>query len=202
MEIQIDSAGLSQIYAADQAVTLARQVNQVVDAVATRPAIAWQAFAPLQMNTVGWTDQYYCFATTTPLVMGAVITMNARYASPMQIGSVYQFADGQFIVHQQSGNSYVVSNAMPLGSYALGLAQAATINNVPTLAPLCAVPVLFNEAVYFNPSDLIAIFLSSSSSGGSVIPPPANALNVVVKPGATATTIGFNDQTNLFYSIS
>ncbi len=202
MEIQFDNTGLSQIYAADQAVTLTRQVDRAVDAVAAQPAIAWQAFAPLQMNTVSWTDQYFCFATTTPLVMGAVIKMNAQYASPMQIGSVYQFTDGQFVVHQQSGTSYVVANAMPSGCYALGLAQYATINSVSMLAPCCAVPVLSNETAYFNPGNLIAIFLSSSASGGTVIPPPTNALNVVVKPGDTATTIAFNDQTNMFYAIS
>jgi hypothetical protein len=210
MKIQIDSAGLSKIYGASQTVTLARQVGRIVEAVAAQslgataaqPTVAWQAFAPAQTNSVGWTDQYYCFATTTPLIIGAVIKMNAQYASPMQIGAIYRFTEGQFVEQQQAGSSYVISNAMSSGSYAFGMAQSATVNDVTALAPICAVPVLFNEAVYFSPNDLIAIFLSSSQCGGTVIPPPAGVFTTAVKPGDTGTTVGFNDQTNMFFLIA
>jgi hypothetical protein len=203
MEIRIDSVGLSNIYAAGQAVTLTRQVNQAVDTqAAIAPlAIAWQVFDPLQTNTVAWADQYYCFMTTTPLVMNAVIKMNAQSGAPMQIGFVYQFAQGQFVKQQQrqGADAFIISNAMQ-GTYAFGMAQSATVNSVSTLAPFCAAPVLYNEAAYFIPSDVIRIFLSSANSAGTLLPPPSNSCTVVAEAGGgNDSTVGFNDQTNSFY---
>lgn len=205
MAINIDNAGLSKIYAADQSVTLARAVGQaVVSDVAAggSVAVAWQAFVPLQSNTVSWTDEYCCYATTTPLVIGTVITMNSQCAMPMQAGPIYEFTKGQFVQQPAKGISYVIANAASSGSYAFGLAQTATINNVSALSPLCAKPVLYNEAIYLNPTDLIAIFLSSASKGGTVIPPPVNAFSINVSSASAEVTIGFNDQTNTFYQIA
>jgi hypothetical protein len=204
MEIQIDSDGLSAIYAANQVVTLTRDVDQAVDGVRVAAlVIAWQAFQPLQMNAINWTDQYYCFATTTPLLMNAVITMNSTSSEPMQIGFVYQFAQGQFIKQQQQDvNSYIVANASA-GSFAFGMAQSATVNNVPTLAPFCIVPVLYNETAYFNPSDVIEIFLSSAGGAGALLPSPSEALDVLAQSGGgSEPTIGFDDETDTFYQIS
>jgi hypothetical protein len=151
MEIQIDNAGLSAIAAAGQMVTLTRQVNQAVAVFAanTLPlTVAWQVFAPTQTNIVSWTDQYYCFATTTPLRMNAVISMISQGQSAMVPGFVYQFARGQFTMQQpgQGGNFYIVGNATAQGAFAFGLAQSATVNNVSVVAPFCAVPVLYNQS--------------------------------------------------------
>lgn len=206
MDIQIDSQGLSNIYGAGQAVTLMRRVDQAVDTdkVAAAPVVAWQTFAPLQLNTITWTDEYYCFVTTTPLVMSAVIAINAKSDAPMQIGYVYQFTQGRFLKQQpaQSAQSYVVSNAMPSGSFAFGMAQAAIINNVSTLAPFCVVPVLYNEAAYFSPTAVIATFLSSAKAAGTILPAPSDAFDTVVASGSNGPTLGFNDQTNLFFQLS
>lgn len=207
MEIQIDSAGLSAISAANQSVTLSRQVNQAVDVTAGGSlTVAWQVFAPLETNTVSWTNQYYCFATATPLSMNAVITMNSQLQSAMVAGFVYQFAQGQFAMLQppQGGSDYIVSNGTQQPAFAFGLAQAATVNDVAVAAaPFCVVPVLYNQAAYFIPSGTIGIFLSSASVAGTLLPPPSNPC-VVSATGAVGSepTIGFDDQTNTFYQIS
>lgn len=206
MDIQIDNQGLTNIYNAGQVVTLMRRVDQAVDSdvIAAAPAVAWQAFAPFQSNTVTWMDDFYCFATTTPLVMNAVIAMNAKSDAPMDIGYVYVFAQGQLVKKQQAGSprSYVVSNATPSGSFSFGMAQAAVVNDVSTLAPICVVPVLYNESAYFNPTAVIATFLSNAKAAGAILPAPSNACDVVVKPGSSGPTLGFNDQTNLFFQLS
>lgn len=208
LEIQIDSAGLSEIYGASQSVTLALKVGQIVDAVASPKAsaggagqliVAWLAFAPLQTNTVTWNEQYYCFATATPLTMGEVIKMNSQSAAPMQPGAIYTFANGQFSSHPASGSAYVVYNAMA-GGYGFGLAQQATVNGAPAFAPTSAVPVLSNEAAYFTPADQISIFLSSASNNGTLIPPPINALTLAVD--TARAVVGFNDQTHSFFQLS
>ena len=212
MDIQIDSAGLSAIYAANQSVTLARQVNTFVQtwgvpeaqlAASAPPAsVAWQAFQPLPSNTIDWTDQYTCFATTTPLNYGAVLMLNAFSPAPMQVGLAEIFSDGRFTQRPQGGPAYVVANASQTGSYAFGLAQSATINSVAALCPVCAAPVLYNEAAWFTPTDVISIFLSSAITGGTVIPMPSNAFAVSAAAGASGPTIGFNDKTNMFFQLS
>lgn len=205
--IQIDSAGLSDIYDAGQTVTLARQVNQVVDAVApprvspdaSQLIVAWLAFEPLETNTIDWSEQYYCFATTTSLTMGEVLEMNSQSAAPMQLGSVYTFDQGQFAVYPSSGSDYVIYNAMA-GEYGFGLAQQATVNDAQVFAPICVEPVLTDEAAYFTPTEQISIFLSSASNNGTLIPPPINALTLTVD--ANGAVVGFNDQTHAFYQLS
>lgn len=217
MVIQIDSAGLSAIYAANQSVTLARQVRSFVQswgvaragtaftpsaAASAPPAVAWQAFRPLASNTIDWADQYTCFATTTPLDYGAVLMLNAFSAAPMQVGLAEIFSAGQFTQRPQGGPAYVVANASQTGSYAFGLAQSATINNVAALCPVSAAPVLYNEAAYLTPTDVISIFLSSAITGGTVIPMPSNAFSVAAATGASDPTIGFDNSTNMFFQIS
>jgi hypothetical protein len=207
LEIQIDSAGLSEIYGAGQSITLALKVGQIVDAVASPKAsaggagqliVAWLAFAPLETN-VSWSEQYYCFATATPLTIGEVIKMNSQGAAPMQPGSVCTFANGQFSSHPGSGSTYVIYNATA-GSYGFGLAQQATVDDVPVFAPTSAVPVLFNEAGYFTPGNQVSIFLSSASNNGTLIPPPINALALAVD--TARAVVAFNDQTHSFFQLS
>jgi hypothetical protein len=206
MEIQIDDAGLSKIATAGQMVTLTRRVKaSVVGAAHIPPTVAWQAFAPMQKNAVRWSDrQYYCFMTTTPLAMNAIITMNAQSGSAMQIDIVYQFAQGRFSMQQrqQGDGSYIISNAADR-LLAFGLAQSATVNDTQVLSPLCVVPVLNNETAYFSPSAMIGVFLSTASAAGTLLPPSANGFRVSAPDGAAnEPIIGFDDRTNTFYQIS
>ena len=208
MEIQIDGSGLRKIAAADQRVTLTRSVTGAVDVLKANAAsliVAWQAFVPMQENTINWGNQYFCFATSTTLVMNAVITMNSQSNAPMQAGFVYQFAQGQFAMQQppQDENRYIVTNATQ-NSLAFGLAQSVTVNGQPPmLAPLCVVPVGYNQSAYFNPSATIGIFLSNAAAAGTLLPPPRDACLVSApKGGGSEPVIGFDDQTNAFYQKS
>ena len=152
MQISIGNAGLSAIYAANLAVTLARQFAQVVDA-ASQTIVAWQAFAPLQQNAVTWDDHFYCFATTTPLALGQVIAMNARSELPMQIGVVYEFAQGQFGYGQKAQNAaaYVIANNTPGTIYGFGLAQSAVVNNVTNACAVLRRPRSVQSGDLFHP---------------------------------------------------
>ena len=80
--------------------------------------------------------------------------------------------------------------------------QSATINDVSALAPISAVPVLYNQAAFVSPADVISIFLSSATTGGTVLPVPSNAFSVAASAGATGPTIGFNDRTNMFFQLA
>jgi len=122
----------------------------------------------------------------------------------MQMGSTYTFANGHFTLTQQlgGGSAYVIANGTPTGLYSFGLAQQAVINNAPTVAPLTAMPALYNQSAWFYPTPEISIFLSSCHAAGTVIPAPANALALALGPQASSATVGFNDSTDLFFQIS
>lgn len=207
MEIRIDSQGLSEIGSVGQVVTLLRRVDQIVETnlvAVSSPAVAWQAFAPFQTNTVTWTDDFYAFVTTTPIAMTAVLKMNSRSAAPMTAGYIYAFAQGSFVRQQisQSPNAYVVGNATPTGSFSFGLAQAAVVNGASILAPVCVAPVLYNQAAYFSPTTVIATFLSTAEAPGTILPMPSNAFEIAMPSGSGGPTLGFNDQTNTFFQLS
>jgi hypothetical protein len=74
------------------------------------------------------------------------------------------------------------------------------VNDAPAFAPTSAVPVLFNQAGYFTPSNQISIFLSSASNNGTLIPPPINALTLAVD--TASAVVAFNDQTHSFFQLS
>ena len=201
MKIQIDNAGLSKISAAGQAVTLVRDTAALIES-SVPLQVAWQVFAPLQINEIDWADQYYGFATTARLHIGAVVTMNSRSGAPMPVGSVATFYNGQFTSVAGTGARYAISNATSNGDFCFGLAQIAVVNGTSVLAPVCVMSILTNETAHINPRESISIFLSSCTTAGTIIPSPSNAFRLAIKPGSSATTVGFNNQTNRFFQLS
>lgn len=199
LAISIDGNGLQSIYAANMAVTICKQII-----VGGNISVGWLNFQPLEENVVSWVENYSFYATTTQLVPGATIMQISNSGAPVQPGWNYVFAQGQFtggsggasgtynLRNQQQGN--------PLG---FGLAQQASVNNVPVMAPLNAVPIPDNQSASFTPTETVSVFLSSASNNGVVLDRIAsNALVVTLNAQSPSAQIGFNDATNTFYLYS
>ncbi len=202
ISIAIDDAGLQKIYAAGQSVTLVKSVVANPLSSGNLP-VAWLAFQPLESNQITWVENYYMYATTTVLQSGATIQMTSQTQAPVQEGWMYTFEQGQFSGSSGTGDTFNVDNQMSNGFFNFGLAQQATVNNVSTLAPLNAQPVLYNESASFTPIETISIFLSSYSNNGVVISQVAsNALVVQLTSQSPTASVGFNDATNTFYLVS
>ncbi|WP_437962987.1 hypothetical protein WME76_48155 (plasmid) [Sorangium sp. So ce119] len=200
INIDIDDAGLQNIYKSGQAVTLVKSVVSNPVSTGNLP-VAWIEFQPLETNQITWVENYYAYATTTVIQAGATIVMTSQTAAPVQPGYLYTFAQGQFTSASGSGGTYNVVNGQVNG-FNFGLAQQATVNNTATLAPLNSVPVLFNEEVSFTPIETVSIFLSSYINNGVVISQIAGAaLTVQLTSQSPTATVGFNDATNEFYLI-
>ena len=199
INIAIDDAGLQKIYAAAQSVTLVKSIvaNPVVSG---NLPVVWLAFQPLEENQITWIENYNLYATTTVLLSGTTIMMTSQTQAPVQPGWLYTFEQGQFSGASGTGSTFNLANQMASGSFNFGLAQQATVNNVSTLAPLNAQPVLYNEQASFTPIETISIFLSSYSNNGVVISQVAsNALTVQLTSQSPIASVGFNDATNTFY---
>jgi hypothetical protein len=211
ISIAISDKGLENIYGAGQRVTLVKSVQSFVD-LAAEPGltpqfpviVAWQAFQPYEQNSVNWTDSYFLCTTTTPLEKNAVIVIGSETGEPAVPGWTYAFAQGQLKGSPGIGSDFIVSNQTQEGSFSFCQGQSATVNDtVSALAPLNAVPVLYNEQAFFTPEETVAIFLSSCRDNGTVIPQtPSNALVIALSNASPAADVGFDDLNNTFYRIS
>jgi hypothetical protein len=208
MRIEMDSPQLAPIYAAGEQVTLVRPVYPFVASsvlIGISPpsiVVAWQAFPPFEHNSLDWSDDYYGFATSTPLVPGSRLQIAARTAVPLQPGRLQVLDHGTF---SDSGGAvspaFLLGNRMQGQSFSLGLMQLATIKGTAALLPLCAVPVLFGQTASLMPDDSLTVFLSSCRTGGTVIPDDPARFSVPAAPGQVGPTLGLNQQ-NQFFRIS
>ncbi|AGA27234.1 hypothetical protein [Singulisphaera acidiphila] len=202
INISIDQGGLTQIYNANQYVTLVKSVQSNPVSSGNLP-VAWIAFQPLEVNEITWIENYFLYATTTVLQSGATISMTSQTNDAIQAGWLYTFAQGQFTGASGTGSTFNLSNQMPNLPFSFGLAQQATVNSVKTFAPLNAVPVLYNEQASFTPQEQVSIFLSSYSNNGSVISQVAStALTVMLSSQNPTVNVGFNDSNNTFFQNS
>jgi hypothetical protein len=202
VNISIDSTGLTNIYAAGQAVTLVKSVVSQPLVSGNLP-VAWINFQPFQQNAVSWVENYNLYATTTALQAGAKIVQTSVTGAPVVTGFVYDFAQGFFTGHQGGASGTFNMNNLQQGMFSFGLSQQAMVNNVPVIAPLNAIPVLYNQMATFTPKENVSIFLSNIIDNGIVLSQVAsNALTVTLTSQSPMANIAFNDSTNTFYLVA
>ncbi len=201
LNISIDANGLQMIYASGQSVTIVKSVVSNPLPGGTLP-VAWTVFQPLEENAVSWTDSYSIYATTTQIMAGAMIVQTSMTPASVQTGWTYTFSNGQFTGAQGGvSDAFNMSNQQG-GMFNFGLSQQAVVNNVMTMAPLNAIPVLQNQVASFTPIQTISVFLSNASNSGTVLGQvPYNALTFSLS-SQVAANIGFNDASNSFYLLS
>lgn len=195
--IDIDKDSLKKIYNAKQSVTLVKQVGS---SGAGDGNVAWVTFKPFESNTVTWIENYHVYGTSTLLKDGAKIVLTSHTENPVQAGWTYRFEQGQFTgaAGGKAGAFHV--NNQQRDSLNFGLAQAATVNNMPVLAPLNAVRVNMNEIASFTPIETVSIYLSSYQDNGVVISSVAGgALTVELTSEKPAAAVGFNRSNNTFF---
>ena len=202
LNIAIDPTGLSQIYAANQAITVVKSVVASPLASGNLP-IAWINFQPLEENAVTWIESYNIYATTTSLTAGATIVQTSVTGVPVQTGWTYTFQQGQFTGSQGGSASTFNMTNQQTGMFNFGLSQQAMVNNVPVMAPLNAIPVLTGESATFTPEETVSVFLSNVVNNGVVLSQVAsNALVVTLTSAHPAANIGFTDSSHSFYLAS
>jgi hypothetical protein len=167
LNVIIDSNGLSSIYNSGQAVVIVRSVAAFVmtaDAKTSgsgtpvgQPAnstqlgylpVAWIEFQPNETNTIGWTNDYLMFASTTPLVAGATVAISSQSSACVRPGWLYTLSNGQFSSAQDNGFTYNAANMMSNSNLSFGLVQHATVNDYDILSPLNAAPTLYISRQY------------------------------------------------------
>jgi hypothetical protein len=196
LDITIDDDGLDAIHRAGQAITVVKGV-----AAAGIMPVAWLQFRPMESNFVSWAAAYYAYATQTALQPGARIMRTSHSNGIVQAGLLYTLnAAGVFVGTPSAGNLTLgIANGHG-DALGFGLAQAATINGVPVLAPVNAALLLNGERAAFTPDETVSVYLSPFIDNGVLLSDvDAGALRVMLTPQAPAVSIGFNDASNRFY---
>jgi hypothetical protein len=201
LTIEIDPEGLQRITELGQCVTLVKRILPDPPFYGSLP-IAWLTLAaPTEISVITWTENYSVYASTTPVQPGATISMPFQTPSAAQPGFTYTLENGVFSPTRGIGTTFGAANEQGR-ALAFGLAQAATVNDAPTFAPLNAVPVRNSGHVSFTPIEAISIFLSNPNYGTVLSEVPPNALIMSLSSVAPAATIGFDDAGGTFYVAS
>jgi hypothetical protein len=202
LNIQIDSAGVTQIHENAQYITVVK--NVVADPLATgNLQVAWLAISPFKTNQITWEQNYYMYATTTQLQAGARISLTSTSDAALQLGPIYEFYTGTF--HTSTQGAPTTYNLLNSGGQSLtfGLAQEATVNGTTVMSPLNATRVGNAQNATFTPIETVSIYLSSFSNNGVVISQVAgSALVVQLTSQKPVANIGFNNKSNSFFLVS
>lgn len=199
LSINIDSAGLANIYAANQYITIVKSVTANPLQSGNLP-VAWISFQPFQSNIVTWVETYNIYATVSSLQSGATIKQTSVTDVPVQTGMTYTLAEGSFSSASGGGSGVFTCANQQAPMLNFGLSQEAVINGVTVNAPLNAVPILYDESASFTPIENVSIFLSNIVNNGVVLSQIAsNALPVTLTSQTPTATIGFADASNTFF---
>ncbi len=209
LQIDIDDAGLSEIYNTGNAVAIAFSAQatvisgSVADASVSQGTIVACAFAPFESNTVSWDANVGIYVTSTPLTSGATVSI-LSITTPATIGERYTFANGVFESPQAATpGTYSAYNADTSNRLAFGLTRTITVNGETSIVPIVAIRALYNETAFFVDNGVVAVFLSPQHSSGTVAGSiPDNALTITLSSTAPEAQVGFNDQTQAFFLTS
>lgn len=197
LNIQFDDQGLKQVNAAQQKVTIVKQVPN-------GSPVAWVLFEPEETNVITWEEIYSVYASATNIQNGATIVTSST--APASGGNTYTFKASQF------GAGVPGINATDMAVYnqdaaitidgveeiTSGLYQGATVNGGASASPLNAVPVLYNETATFTPIETIQVFLSNYENNGLVITDVISNDLIVTYTTNPSQSIYFDDATNTF----
>lgn len=166
LNININAADLSAIYAAKESIVLIKSVKG-------EEPYAWLSFLPFEGNAVTWNDDYSIYAASQGDSSGVVINSFTEVAAlPTQN---YNFLnDGTFSQPNPvpiGANSYQITNQnTSLPNLSFGLVQAANVNGtVFNNNPINAQFVPQNQFAIFKPTNQITIFLASNISAGMFV---------------------------------
>jgi len=166
LNININAADLSAVYAAKESIVLIKSVKG-------EEPYAWVSFLPFEGNAVTWSDEYSIYATSQADSSGVVITSFTEQAAlPAQN---YNFSnDGTFSQPNAvpiGANSYQITNQnTSVPNLSFGLLQAANVNGtVISSNPINAQFVPQNQFAIFKPTNQVTIFLASNISAGMFV---------------------------------
>jgi hypothetical protein len=139
------------------------------------PNVAWQAFRPMQANTLDWEELYGVYASTAQITNGAKLTQLSSTGIPAAMEKLYTLQPSGVIAGPASGgtsNAFSLLNqyASSMGYMTVGLYQDATINGTKIAGnAVSAAPVMLQSTATMTPYTTVYIWLASQVVSNSVV---------------------------------
>jgi hypothetical protein len=173
LKLEIAAADLAIIRAAGLRLTLARPVGN------GDPNVVWLALDPFPSTVIQWDESYWIFASTTPIVHGATVTILSEILpGPALDAGIYSFTpSGEFgafePVSSIPAGTYAVANNMPYDHFPLltfGLSQSPQVAPQPVEPkPISVRSVLSQQKTELTPLPVIFIWLQNEFTSETII---------------------------------
>jgi hypothetical protein len=168
LSINLTEEQLNGFYAAGSNIIIAKPTG------GESPNVAWQAFRPMEGNTVQWEEQFGIYASTAQIENGAVLTKVSRTSFPAAEKSVYRLGGNAHFEpptpkeHAEPDTYYAVNGYE--NNLLLGLFQDAVVNGkqVPGNA-ISAAPVPINSTAAMTPYTTLYVWTQSLVVSNTVV---------------------------------
>jgi hypothetical protein len=167
LSLTINPSDLQVIYQAQENLIIAKAADNPDNS----PNTAWLSFAPLENNSVAWTEEYAIGAQHSD----GQVSVSTTTPYPAQLGVCYPmtangFAPPGSCLVPVSPNSYGCINQVYSPIFTFGLLQASTVNgqsNQPAAVTQEIVPP--NQQGIFTPTLTVWIWLASGLAAGAPV---------------------------------
>lgn len=168
---------LSMAFTNQQLDVIAQTNTKVIVAKPTlgaAPNVAWQAFDPLNANTLSWQEQYGIYVSTASVKSGAKLEKLSSTGIPAASNKLYVLNESGAISAPASGgkpNSFsLLNNYSKQDVMTVGLYQDATVNGTEIAGnAISAAGVLLASTAEMTPYTTLYVWLQSDIKSNTVV---------------------------------
>lgn len=168
LSINLTKEQLNGFYFAGSNIIIAKPTGE------ESPNVAWQAFRPMENNTVQWEEKFGIYASTAAIENGALLTKTSRTPFPAAEKSIYKLGANAYFeapttMKNAEPNTYYAVNGYE-NNLLFGLFQDAIVNGkqVPGNA-ISAAPVPINNSAEMTPYTILYVWAQSLVVSNTVV---------------------------------
>jgi hypothetical protein len=156
------------------------------------PYVAWQAFDPLNANTLTWEEEYGVYASTASMTHGAeLLKLSNTGTLPATSNKVYVLESSGVISGPQDGgelNSFTLVNQYDKNDFmTVGLYQDAIVNGVLVAGnAISAAGTLLASTAVISPYTTLCVWLQSEVDSNTVVTKVASPISLLKFGGKTS----------------
>jgi len=168
LSINLTKEQLDILYGANSNVIIAKPTGE------ESPNVAWQAFRPMESNTVQWEEKFGIYASVAQLTNGAILTKTSKTSFPAAEKSLYRLGGNAYFEPptpkaKAEDGTYYAANGYE-NDLLFGLFQDAVVNGkqVPGNA-ISAAPVPLNSTAAMTPYTTLYAWTQSQVVSNTVV---------------------------------
>lgn len=158
-----------------------------------QPNVAWQAFDPLNANTLTWEEQYGIYVSTASVTGGAKLIKLSSTGIPAASNKIYTLLENGSISNPdgtgEAGAFTLLNKYNKQELMTVGLYQDATVNGTAIAGnAISAAGVLLASTATMTPYTTLYVWLQSEVESNTVVTKVTSPMSIL-KFGGSVTTI-------------